>query len=242
MPDSGPWTLVEEAGWTANVFEPSGPPIERAMIFLHGHSRRTLVENAAWTDAATRHGLLLVCPHGGSGWWIEAGGGEQLAGRSPLEFIRESVLDLVDHRWGVSSPRVGLAGVSLGGQAALSLAYRYPRCFPVVAAVAPVVDWHRWHGQGLPLDDHFPDAETARQHSITLQLNPLSWPRHQLLVCDPEDELCYEGVERLAGKLASSGVPFESDFETRGGGHCWAYFDAVAADVVAFVAGKLEGE
>jgi len=133
-------------------------------------------------------------------------------------------------------------GVSMGGQGALRLAYRFPNQFPVVAALAPAIDFHTWHGRGLPLDEMYVTAEAARQDTATLLLHPLNWPRHQLLMCDPGDGDWFEGTQRLASKLYSTGIPFESDFETRHGGHSWEYFNHVAPRVMQYLVESLEQE
>jgi S-formylglutathione hydrolase len=124
----------------------------------------------------------------------------------------------------------------------MRLAYRYPQEFPVVAALAPAIDFHNWFGRGLPLDEMYSSAEEARQDTATLLLHPLNWPRHQLLMCDPTDVEWLEGAERLASKLYSTGIPFESDFATSHGGHSWDYFDYVAPRVVQFLRDRLEQE
>jgi S-formylglutathione hydrolase len=128
----------------------------------------------------------------------------------------------------------------MGGQGALQLAYRHPREFPVVAAIAPAVDFHTWHGRGLPLDEMFPTRESARQETATLHVHPLNWPQHQLFVSDPADAEWFEGCERLASKLVSIGIPFERDLETSAGGHTWEYFNAMAPRVIEFVAERLQ--
>ncbi len=97
-------------------------------------------------------------------------------------------------------------------------------------------------GLGLPLDEIYPDQEAARQDTITLWLHPLNWPRHQLLMCDPTDVEWFEGTERLASKLSSTGIPFELDFTTSHGGHSWTYFNHVAPRVVQFLRDALEKE
>ena len=112
----------------------------------------------------------------------------------------------------------------------------------LVAAIAPAVDFHNWWGQGLPIDEMFPDRERARQQTALLQIHPLNWPRYQLIVCDPADEEWFESAEKLIMKLSSSGVPFESDLETTAEGHDWSYFDRMAAPVIEFVAERLEAE
>ena len=119
-------------------------------------------------------------------------------------------------------------------------AYRHSRDYPVVAAVAPAIDFHKLHGLGLPLDDWYASPEDARQQTVPLHINPLAWPVHQLLACDSDDRDWYEGVERLAGKQHSSGIPVTTEFESHGLGHCWDYFDIVADSVVDFVTRQLE--
>jgi S-formylglutathione hydrolase len=128
----------------------------------------------------------------------------------------------------------------MGGQGGLQLAYRFPREYPVVAAISPAVDFHNLYGQGLPLDEMFAGKEAARQETATLRIHPLNWPRHQLLVCDPADSRWFEGAERLAGKLWSIGIPFESDLETSAGGHSWQYYQSMAARCVDFLADRLD--
>ena len=156
-----------------------------------------------------------------------------------MSYLRTCVIPWMGERWDVEPPHIGLAGNSMGGQGALQLAYRAGREFPVVGAISPAVDFHNWHGRGLPLDEMFSSAEQARQQTATLNLHPLNWPRHQFFVCDPTDEDWFEGCERLASKLSSSGIPYERDLETIAGGHSWEYFDSQAAAVIGFVAEKL---
>ena len=67
---------------------------------------------------------------------------------------------------------MGLTGISMGGQGVLQLAYRHPRTFPVVAALAPAIDFHQWYGRGLPLDEMFDSREAARQATALLQIHP----------------------------------------------------------------------
>ena len=149
-------------------------------------------------------------------------------------------MPFIQQRWQVKTRQIGLTGISMGGQGVLQLAYRHAREFPVVAAISPAVDFHRWYGTGLPLDEMFDSQEHARQETVTLQIHPLNWPRHQLLTCDPVDVDWFEGVERLAMKLSSSGIAFESDLESSHGGHSWEYFNHMAPRVIEFVARNLE--
>ncbi len=239
----GTWKQITIAGKQADVFEPTEVGQTQAgVLHLHGHGLTTLRDNPAFTRELERHGLPTICPHGQRSWWTETICSEFDAEMSPLQYLQEHVIPAFDEFWGIRPPLVGLMGISMGGQGAFQLGFRRPRDFPVVAALAPAVDFHNWHGQGLPLDEMFPDKESARQATATLQLRSMSAPRHQLLVCDPTDQEWFEGAERLASKMYASGIPYECDFTTSHGGHSWDYFDYMSERVVGFVAERLEQE
>jgi S-formylglutathione hydrolase FrmB len=237
----GNWTQVKIGGKTADVYEPREPAASgRVVMHLHGHGLTTLKDNPVFSAELERHGFRAICPHGQRSWWLDRVCREFDAEITPMQFLREQVVPYIGQQWGVEPPAIGVMGISMGGQGALQLAYRHAREFPVVAAISPAVDFHNWHGRGLPIDEMFPTREAARQETATLHLHPLNWPRHQLLVCDPADEDWFEGVERLISKLFSSGIPFQSDLKTSRGGHTWNYFDAMAAPVLQFLAEGLD--
>ncbi|MEX0717393.1 MAG: alpha/beta hydrolase-fold protein [Planctomycetaceae bacterium] len=237
------WRTIEIGGKAADVYEPrsgsAGGADDAAILHLHGHGLATLKDNAPFTAEFEKHGLRVVCPHGARSWWLDRVCAEFDPHVTPRRHLLDAVVPWIAERWGIEPPRIGLTGVSMGGQGALLLAYRHPRTFPVVAAISPAVDFHIWHGRGLPLDEMCATREDARQETATLHLHPLNWPKHQLIVCDPGDEDWFEGIERLASKLRSTGIPFEHDLETRHGGHGWPYFEHMAERVVGFVADRL---
>ena len=238
---SGTWETVTIAGKTADVYEPLHPSAEpHGILHLHGHGLTTLLNNSVFSAELERHGMRAVCPHGRRSWWTDVVCREFDESLTPLDFLRNHVVPYFDERWGIVPPGIGLMGISMGGQGVLQLAYRHARKFPVVAAISPAVDFHNWLGQGLPIDEMFPTQESARQATVTLQIHPLDWPRHQFFVCDPDDADWHEGVERLAMKLSSMGIPFEADLETRAGGHTWDYFEHMAPRVIEFVAERIK--
>ncbi len=237
------WSETEIEGKSADVYEPRQPAAEpRVVLFLHGHGRERLRDNPVFTREFDRHGLTVVCPEGKRSWWVDELCAEFDPAVTPLAFLRDKVVPFIEERLGACPPAIGLLGVSMGGQGVLQLAYREARRFPVVAAISPAIDFYRCWGQGLPLDEIFPSAEDARQATAILKIHPLAWPKHQLLVCDPRDEYWFESSERLTLKLHSSGIPFESDFQTSAGGHSWKYFNKMAEPVVKFLADRLEQE
>jgi pimeloyl-ACP methyl ester carboxylesterase len=235
------WSTIAIAGKTADVFQPTRPS-RGAVLFLHGYDGVTLRDNTAYTAVLERHGLACVCPHAPHCWWTDVVYTPFDSQQSPLEFLRGSVVEFIKQIWNIEPPRIAVMGVEMGGQGALQLAYRHARQFPVVAAVSPKVDFETWHGHGTSLDELFPDRESARQHTATLHIHPLDWPKHQLLLCDPADQYCIDGVQTLASKLYSSGIPFEKDFESTHGGYGWEYANAMAVRVIEFLARGLEAQ
>ena len=234
------WSVAKIAGKSADVFEPPGEQTPRsAVIYLHDADLQTPVGDDVLTGLFTRFGLRCICPHGGQSWWLDRVSREFDAAVSPMTFVREQILPWIKSRWQLTPPGIGLLGTGMGGQGALQLAYRHARTFPVVAAMSPVVDFHLLHGQGGPLDELFPNREAARQQTATLHLHPLNWPPHQLFVCPPDDPLGHEGCQRLASKLASIGIPFESDLETSRSGGPGDYERQTAQRCVSFVAEAL---
>jgi S-formylglutathione hydrolase len=234
------WQRVEIAGRPADVFEPAPSSARRGVtLFLHDFDAQTLRERDVFTAELERRGLRAVCPIADRCWWTTVPCPDFDPAISPLQFVRESVVPFVNARWQIEPPAIGLLGIGMGGQGVLQLAYRWPREFPVVAAIAPAVDFHSWHGYGLSLDQMFPSKEAARQQTATLHFHPLNWPKHQYICCDPTDEYWFEGTDRLAMKLSSMGIPYERDLTTSAGGHTWTYFDRMAPPALAFLADRL---
>lgn len=238
----GTWTTTSIDGKDADIFAPDSPKSERAVIHLHGHGLATLKDNEAFSRELNEHGLRVVCPHGQRSWWLPEICEEFDSKITPFDYVRENVVAWISENWGITTPNIALTGISMGGQGAIQLGYRCGRDFPIIAAISPAVDFQDWWGRGLPLDDMFDSQEAARQQTAILHLQPLNWPRHQLIVCDPGDADWIHSSERLASKLYSSGIPFESDFETSNGGHSWDYFDVMAPRMVKFVSEALDSE
>ncbi len=234
------WTTISLAGKTADWFVPDRNAGPHAAVFLHGTDGVTLRDNPAYTAEFERRALSVLCPQGRMCWWSDSvyEPFDELV--SPVEFLVREVPRFLSRRAeGTPPATIGAFGIEIGGQGALQLAYRHARLFSVVAAISPKVDFDEWHGAGTSLDEVFPDRESARQSTATLHIHPLDYPRHQLLLCDPADVYCRDGVAMLASKLSSSGIPFEEDFRSSHGGYGWDYANAMAGRVVTFLAESL---
>jgi S-formylglutathione hydrolase FrmB len=240
----GTWSETFVAGHPCDLFEPDQPSEERfVVIYLHGVHLTRLVGNAAFSGVFEQHGLRVIAPRTGRSWWTDRVCAEFDASLTAERFVREHVLAEIAQRWDARPPQIGLLGTSMGGQGALRLAYKYPQLFPVVAALAPAIDYYKRMADGdetLPLI--YRDAEAARQDSAILHIHPLNWPRNQFFACDPSDERWFDSADRLRMKLYSLGVPHEADLTTTGGGHSFDYYNLMAAKAVGYLAERLQSE
>ncbi|WP_437203433.1 alpha/beta hydrolase-fold protein [Planctomicrobium sp. SH664] len=239
-PGNNMWKTVTIGERTAEVFQPEGAPFRHALIYLHAFAGESLADHPAFTEQFQRFQLPVIAPRGGKSWWLDLPDASGEHTETVFQFCRDTLPRWIAQQWGVTSPGIGLLGVTVGGQGVLQLAYRHALRFPVVAAISPAIDFDQLYGQGFGVEELFATAEAARQETVILHLHPLNWPRYQFFCCDRFDPVWRDGCERLASKLASSGVPFTADLQTSHGGHGWPYFEAMAETAVSFLAEKLQ--
>ena len=235
------WSTIEFSGKLADVYvpQPTGTATG-AVLFLHGYDGITIKDNEAFTGVLQRHNLIGLCPVGHHCWWTDAVYEPFDPMLSPIEFLVQNVPRFCQEQWQIESPRIAICGIEMGGQGALQLSYRHARQFPTVVAISPKVDFETWWGHGTSLDSIFSDREAARQRTATLHLHPLNYPKNQLLLCDPADPYCFDGVLTLASKLSSTGIPFDHDFESTHGGYGWNYANVMADRAIQFISSKLQ--
>ena len=234
----GRWQIAEVRGRQVDVRLPKSDSPRGAVLFLHSFDGETVQGHLAFEEEFESRGLVVICPQGGQSWWLDTICPGFDSDVTPMRWLLDDVIPWAESVYGLSKNSTALLGIGMGGQGVVNLSYRHASRFPVMAAIAPDIDFHQWYGRGTPLDQVFASAEAARQQTATLHLHPLNWPRRQLLVCDPADPICFDGTERLISKLASSGILYECDLQTTHGGHTWEYFDAVAPGVIAFLCGE----
>jgi len=241
---AGVWSETELAGHPCHVYEPPEPnPHGFVVLYLHGVHLGHLRDQPPFCRQFDRHGLRVIGPVSGRSWWTDRVCAEFDPELSAARFVLEHVVPHIESRWGGRPPRIGLLGTSMGGQGALRLAFQHPDTFPVVAALAPAIDYQvRWEEGDETLCAMYASAEAARQDTALLHIQPLNWPRHIYFACDPADTRWHESAERLRMKLAALGVPHEVDLETEAGGHGFAYYNAMAEQAVGFIAERLERE
>lgn len=237
---NGAWSTAEIAGKAADVYEPSGAgPPRFGVLALHGVGLKTLRDRPAFTRLFDELHLACVCPHGQRCWWADRICPEFNPAISPERHLLQNVLPFFRERWGLAPPAVGLFGVGMGGQGALRLAFKHPELFPVVAALAPSVEYHELYGHGTPVDAMYDSKEQCRQDTAPMHVHPSRFPPHLFFAGDPDDPW-HRGADRLHEKLAALGVEHQCDLETRAGGHSWQYFNHIADRAVRFLADGLE--
>jgi S-formylglutathione hydrolase FrmB len=242
---TGTWSEVEVAGHRARVFEPADTcPHHFVVVYLHCSESASLRSYPAFVRQFERHALRVIEPVTGRSWWTDRMWPDFDETISAEGYVVQRIVPYVFERWGAGPPQLALLGVSMGGQAALRMAYKYPNVFPTVAAISPAIDYQKRILEGVDpgLEYLYRDAEDARQDTALLHIHPLNWPRNQFFCCDPGDVRWYESAERLRMKLWSLGVPFECDLETEAGGHSFSYASHMAERAVGFLAERLQRE
>jgi S-formylglutathione hydrolase FrmB len=239
-----PWSSATIANHPADVFEPSRRHEHGyVLIYLHGVHLNRLAEQPAFTELFEQHGLPVVSPHTQRSWWTDRICPEFDPRLTAERHLLDNVMPFIQEQWGVTTPKIGLLGTSMGGQGALRFAYKYPDKFPVVAAISPAIDYHKRYDEGdETIPQMYRDKEQARQDTALLHIHPLNWPRHQFFCCDPTDERWHESADRLRMKLWSLGVPHEIDLATSGGGHSFTYYSLMAPKAIGFLLERLDKE
>jgi S-formylglutathione hydrolase FrmB len=242
---AGSLSEVDVAGHVCHLFEPARPSAHGyVVLYLHGSGAGKLADYPAFRREFERHGLRMIQPMSGLSWWTDRLWPTFDAKVSAEAYVLERVMPYIAERWEARPPQIALLGLSMGGQGALRMAYKYPAVFPTVAAVSPAIDFQKRIDEGVDpgLAEMYRDAEDARQDTALLHIHPLNWPRNQFFCCDPTDVRWHDSADRLRMKLSSLGVPFECDLETVAGGHSMEYTSHMAERVVGFLAEGLERE
>jgi S-formylglutathione hydrolase len=231
----GKWSVDTIAGKPADVYEPPGGPPRFGVLHLHGGSLETLRDRQAFTRRFDAFNMACICPQGGRCWWTDRVCPEFDPTASAERFLLDSIVPHFHTRWNLGPPALGLQGISMGGQAALRLAFKQPHLFPVVGAIAPALDYHELYGRDSALEQMYDSKEQCRQDTAIMHVPPADFPPHIFFCVDPTDGFWYRGNDRLHEKLTALGIPHEIDFKTQAGGHSWDYFDHMAGRLEAFI-------
>ncbi len=224
---------------TPDDYSVTGRPYP-VLYLLHGYSGNF----AGWlTDApqlrrhADTYRMLIVCPDGGyDSWYLD----------SPVDstvryetHIATEVVGYVDHYYHTRRDRAGraIAGLSMGGHGALSLAIRHPDLFGAAGSMAGGLDLRSWKKNNWDLkgvlgdpDTHWNNWEEYSVVNLVPRLKDLNLPL--LIDCGLGDFFlpANRDMHRL---LTEAGIPHE--YTERPGEHNGQYWgNAVDYQVVFF--------
>lgn len=140
VPQSAMRAQARQTAQASQGTQASQAPIEKlpVLYLLHG-------SGGSWTDfsdqahellqkAATKQGMVLITPDGDpEGWYVDSDWGKVDT------YLSQELLPDVEARLPVSNVR-GIAGISMGGNGAISMALRYPKTFASVSSMSGTVD------------------------------------------------------------------------------------------------------
>src|SRR5262245_23843981 len=238
---SAAWASDSIGGLAVTLFTPATPP-RFGLLFLLDADNQSLADSEVYTALLRRHNLagiaLPACPS----WWSDRllpAVDPRLSGE---QFVLQKVVPLFRERWNLAPRAVGIAGIGMGGQGALRLAFRHPDIFPVVAGIGPAIDYHELYGEGTALDEMYDSKEQCRQDTALMHINPYQYPPQLFFCIDPADAAWFRGNDRLHEKLNALGIAHTADLDTRAGGHTLKYFERMAEQALRFVVEGLDKE
>jgi S-formylglutathione hydrolase len=238
---SGHWTKVDIGGKHADLYEPLGMLRPQfAILHLHGADLATLRDRPEFTRWFDQFRMPCICPHGQAYWWANRICPHFDPLISPERYILDKVMPFFQSRWKLAPPAIGLQGIGMGGQGALRLAFKHPKIFPVVAAIAPALEHHELYGWGTALDTIYDSKEQCRQDTPIMHVPPSGSPPYIFFCMPPDEPRWFRGADRLHEKLKALGVEHEVDFTTGSGQLSWVYFNHLAERVERFVHNGLQ--
>ncbi|MBM4068616.1 MAG: esterase [Planctomycetes bacterium] len=240
---NGTWSAIILDGKVLDVYQPAATGKPRfGIIFLHGVGGETLRDQPAFTRVFDELNLPCVSPTAGPCWWVDRPCPAFDSRLTPEQFVRENVPEFFKQRFGMAPRSIGLLGISMGGQAALRMAFKHPQRFPAAAGIASALDYHELYGRGTPLDELYESKEHCRQDTAVLHVPPYNPPPHIFFCIDPSDDAWLRGNDRLHEKLTALGIPHTHDLTTEAGGHSWDYFNHMAEPAIRFLHQGLDQE
>ncbi len=146
--DDTRWQRVEIAGRPADLFEPDALEQPSRRRRVPARLRRADVrESEVFTAELTRADCGRSARSRIAAWWTTVPCPDFDPAVSPLEFVRGRSCHSSGAVASRAARRSDSLGIGMGGKECCN----WPivgREFPVVAAIAPAVDFHTWHGYG----------------------------------------------------------------------------------------------
>lgn len=236
-------------------------PVVYLVYLLHGAPSTPHHSDADWiqfgsidqlVDAAITSNVLrpviLVTPNAGLSFYINNHDGSM---RYEDMFTNE-LIPHIDRRYRTRTDARfrGIAGLSMGGFGAMTLAMRHPDAFAGCAALSPALrtdeelvttaddvyaDYYGpLFGPGLKGEDRLTDLWQAYSPLHLVQSLPADeLTRTRWYIDIGDDDFLYRGTDRMHTLLRDREVPHE--YRVRDGAHDWSYWRSGIIDALAFV-------
>lgn len=198
------------------------------VYLLHGYSDnyRRWPNAAAVRQAADLYNQIIVCADGGfSSWYWD----------SPIDssfryetYISKELTAWVDAHYSTISNARGraIAGLSMGGQGALYLAFKHPDVFGATGSMSGGVDIrpfpNNWD-MAKRLGKYADHQDNWEKHTVVNLLHLIEPKTLSIIIDCGTDDFFYEVNQQLHQQLLYRNIPH--DFISRPGGHTWAYWE-----------------
>lgn len=211
------------------------------LYLLHGWSGNYggwLTEAPQLRQHADRFQMLIVCPDGGyDSWYVD----------SPVDstvryetHISKEVVQFVDYYYYTRQEPGGraIAGLSMGGHGAMSLAIRHPEVFGAAGSMAGGLDLRPWKKNNWDLKGVLGDPELFwsnwEEFSVVNLISRLKSLKMPLIIDCGTGDFFVEGNREMHRRLLEAAYPHE--YTERPGEHNGAYWgNAVDYQVLFFV-------
>lgn len=197
-------------------------------------------------DLSATYGVVIITPDGDPhGWYVDSPEEET----SQLEsYFTDELIPYVEGDSGLPVAPGGehraLAGLSMGGHGALSLALRNPGEFAAATSMSGILDITK-HPKSWEIAKRLgplaKNEEAWQEHSVAFLLRAESEPLLPILIaCGDSDKAAWKENLALHEELEAAGRTHE--WTATGAGHSWSFWKSELEPHVAFVAEHLRGD
>ncbi len=230
------------------------------LYFLSGLtcSHANVMEKGEYRRAAAEHGVIIVCPDTsprgedvandeaydlgqGAGFYLNATQAPWAAHFQMETYIAEELPALIADQFPVDAARQGIAGHSMGGHGALTLALKHPGWFKTCSAFAPIVapmdvPW----GQKALTAYLGTDTAEWRRHDACALIEDGAKASEILVDQGADDAFLSEQLqpERLEAACTRAGIPLTLRMRA-GHDHSYYFISTYMPDHIAWHAERL---
>jgi len=239
----------KEVGYSVYAPDVGDPYAKYPVLYLlhgayDGHTAWPEHADKELRSYAAEHGLIIVTPDGDPfGWYLDS----PIDENSQIEsYLFAELIPLIESEYPVLPGRRAIAGLSMGGHGALSLALRHPGDFVSASSMSGVLDLTLHEDSPEVVDrigplDEFRERYEAVSVTHLMQAAPKNLGGLRIYFsCGTEDRRFIDENRALSAMLVERNTPHEALFSE--GKHSWAYWTSQLEGHVRFHAEILVGD